>query len=70
MNRRDVHGPFEIGGRDAIGELGSSGAVHGEAAAACGRALLMEATGTDNIEDAVRSALGEPQRSEGGDPRN
>ena len=36
-------------------------AVHGEEAAASGRKLIFDATGTDNYEDAVKVALGRPR---------
>lgn len=49
--------PSETGEGGDICEPESSGSLYGEEAAAYGRALLMEATGADNVDDAVRVAL-------------
>lgn len=55
----------ELAARAERGELQPIGeTVHGEGAAAAGRAMMLEATGASSIEEATHIALGRPRLGE------
>lgn len=57
----------ELATRAERGDLKSTGeALHGDAAAAAGRAILLEATGAPTVEEATQVALGRPRLGEEG----
>ncbi|UDM10708.1 ribbon-helix-helix protein, CopG family [Clavibacter michiganensis subsp. michiganensis] len=53
----------DLAARDERGELAPIPGtdLHGSAAADAGRAMLMDATGTDTLDDAMAVALGRPR---------